>query len=121
VLQAYDIFKELVTYYGINQIMTYIKEHSIDSWQRLWQALPFRARRTEWINVGGQLLPKNSINTLIKGIHAGAIKSWDHVHEFYMKNGELYREQKFQHAFASLLEVNKLELSNLTRKTLADS
>jgi len=119
VLQAYDIFKELVTYYGINQILTYIKEHSIDSWQRLWQALPFRARRTEWINVGGQLLPKNSINTLIKGIHAGAIKSWDHVHEFYMKNGELYREQKFQHAFASLLEVNKLEPQQFDKKNFS--
>jgi hypothetical protein len=57
------------------------------------------------------------VNTLIKKIHSGDIKSWDEVHEFYRINGEMYKEQKFQHAFASLLEVNKLEPQQFDKKT----
>jgi hypothetical protein len=115
--QAYGIFKELITYYGIIQILEFIKDHDIRSWEMLWQALPLRARRGQWINVGGQLVPKTSVNTLIKKIHSGEIKSWDEVHEFYRINGEMYKEQKFQHAFASLLEVNKLEPQQFDKKT----
>jgi hypothetical protein len=116
VLQAYGIFKELITYYGILQIIEFAIEHKIDSWEKLWQSLPFRARRSQWINVGSQLLPKNSVNTLIKKIHSGEIKNWDEVHDFYRKNGELYKEQKFQHAFASLLEINKLTPQDFDKK-----
>jgi hypothetical protein len=117
VLPAYTMFKEVITYYGIEQIVQFVNEHTIDSWEKLWEALPFRARRSEWINVGGQLIPKNSVNTLIKKIHSGDIKSWDGVHDFYRKNGELYREQKFQHAFASVLEINGLPPQQFDKKT----
>ncbi len=116
VMQAYGIFKELITHYGIVQILEFVKDHRIESWEILWQSLPFRARRTQWVNVGSQLLPKNSVQTLIKRIHSGTIKNWDEVHEFYQKNGELYKEQKFQHAFASLLEINKLAPQQFDKK-----
>jgi hypothetical protein len=116
-LQAYGIFKELINYYGISQILDFVKNHSIDSWESFWQSLPFRARRSQWINIGGQLLPKNSVNTLIKKIHTGEIKSWDGVHDFYQVNGRLYKEQKFQHAFASLLEINKLTPQQFDKKS----
>lgn len=82
VLQSYGIFKELITYYGIVQTVAFIQEHSISSWEMLWQSLPFRARRTQWVNCGGQLFPKNAINTLIKKIHSEEVRSWDEVHEF---------------------------------------
>ena len=116
VLQAYGIFKELVTYYGATQIVEFIKVHKINSWEMLWQALPFRARRSQWINCGGQLLPKNSVTTLIKRIHSQEITGWDQVHEFYRTNGQLYKEQKFQHAFASLIEINNLSAMQFDKK-----
>jgi len=116
VLPAYGIFKEMITYYGVMQIIGFINDHSIDSWEQLWEAFPFRASRSQWFNVGGQLFPKSSINTLVKSIHSGAIKDWDAVHEFYRRNGELYKEQKFQHAFASLLEINKLTPQEFNKK-----
>ena len=117
VLQAYGIFKELITYYGISQVIDFATEHKINSWEKLLESLPFRAKRTEWINSGGQLLPLPSVDNLIKQIHNGKIKNWDAVHEFYQKNGELYKEQKLQHAFASLLEINKMNLQKFDKKT----
>jgi len=116
VLQAYGIFKELITYYGISQVIDFATEHKINSWEKLLESLPFRAKRTEWINSGGQLLPLPSVDNLIKQIHNGKIKNWDAVHEFYQKNGELYKEQKLYHAFASLLEINKINFQKFDKK-----
>jgi hypothetical protein len=72
------------------------------------------------MNIGGQLMPKQVVETLIKSIHSGKIKSWEEVHGFYSKQGELYGEQKLQHAFASLLEVLNLSSSKLDKKKLRE-
>ena len=106
--QAYTIYKELLVYYGVNQLLQFVWRNKINSWETLYSSLPMRARRTSWINAGGQLLPKPATDTLLKNIRTGNIKSWDEVHDFYRTNSQLYPEQKFQHAFASLLEVCNL-------------
>jgi signal peptidase I len=108
VLPAYGIYKELITAYGISQIIKFGIKHKIDSWEKLWQALPSKSKRNKWINAGGQLLPELSVTTLVKQIHEGKISNWDEIHDFYRKNGELYDDQKLQHAYSSLLEINKL-------------
>ena len=116
VLPAYGIFKELITYYGTSQLVNFAIGEKIGSWEIFSQALPADAKRNAWENVGGQLLPKTSINTLVKQIHSEKINTWDEVHEFYRKNGELYKDQKLQHAFASLLEINKLAPKKFNKK-----
>ena len=116
ILPSYGIFKELITYYGISQLVNFITDRNINSWEKLMQVLPVAAERSSWINLGGQLLPQPSISALIKQIHFGKIKSWDEIHQFYQKNGELYKDQKSQHAFASLLEVNKLGVKKFDKK-----
>jgi hypothetical protein len=118
--EAYHIYKKLICYYGALQLISFIEKNNIRDWKKLWQALPFRARRTEWVNAGGQLLPSASVNTLIKNIKSGRINSWDEVHDFYRKNSAAYTEQKFQHAFASLLELLKIQPRNFSRKIFID-
>lgn len=112
---AYYLFRELIVYYGVSQLILFILQHKIKTWEQLWPALPMRSRRSTWVNVGGQLIPKSSVNTLIKEIHAGRIKSWDEVHDFYRKNSMIYQEQKFQHAFASLLEIKNIEPTDFSK------
>lgn len=127
VLQAYTIYKELIIYYGTNQLLQFAWSNKINSWEKLYTVLPFRARRVKWQNVGGQLIPDPLIKNLIKHIQTGKVKGWDDVHQFYMTNGKLYPEQKFQHGFASLLEIlnispasfDKKLFKSLIRQTLA--
>jgi hypothetical protein len=101
--QAYVLFKEL-------------RKHNIQSLQKLMQSLPSKPERKEWMNIGGQLLPKTSVNTLISNIRSGKINGWDDVHAFYSKNSKLYQEQKLQHAYASLLEILKLNPKKITKR-----
>jgi hypothetical protein len=107
--EAYRIYKDLIVFYGITNIIKYINSNSIKSFDELTNALPDNAIRLEWTNVGGQLLPLDSLQTLLKSIKNNSIESWEEVHAFYKENGELYPEQKLQHAYASLLELTGIE------------
>jgi len=116
VLPAYLIFKEVITYYGVSQLVGLAVEKRINSLKEFWDFLPMRAKRAAWVNAGSQLLPQVSVNTMLKQIRSGKIKNWDEVHKFYQKNGDLYKDQKLQHAFASLLEINKIAPSKFNKK-----
>lgn len=108
VQQAYTIFKELLVYYGMNELLQHAWKNKIRKWETFYASLPLRARRTEWKNAGGQLLPQPALENLLKNIRTGKITSWDDVHEFYSISSRLYPEQRWQHAFASLLEACRL-------------
>lgn len=118
--QAYIIFKELLVYYGMNELLHYVWKNKINSWESFSSLLPMRARRTVWKNAGGQLLPKPAVDTLLKNIRTGIIISWDQVHDYYKTNSLVYPEQKFQHAFASLLEVCNLSPLQFDKKVFKE-
>jgi len=107
--EAYRIYKDLVVYYGVTNIIDFINSHSIKSFDELTKALPNKAIRLEWTNVGGQLLPLNSLQTALNDIKNNSIQSWEEVHQFYEENGKIYKEQKLRHAYASLLELQKIQ------------
>lgn len=104
VTEAYHLFKELVVYYGITQLLSFIEKENISSFDQLTKLLG-KATRSDWLNIGGQLVPRPLINALIKDIHGGKINSWDDVHQFYKQSSEQYPAHKRQHAFASMLEI----------------
>lgn len=115
VKEAYAIYKKLVIYYGVSQIIGFIQSQKILSFDELQENLPAAPQRSEWINVGGQLLPADALNNLLKGIRNNSVQSWEQVHEFYQQNGQSYPEQKFQHAYASLLEILEIEIINASQ------
>ncbi len=114
--EAYALFKEMIIYYGITELVQFIEQRKITSWQKLLKALPAKAERTEWKNTGGQLMPQSSLNTLIRNVRSGKINNWDEVHDFYNKKSSQYKTNKFQHAYASLLEICKLTPKKITKK-----
>ncbi len=127
VLPAYQVFQDLIVYYGMIQLLDFIKTTGIASLDELKAALPARPARTVWMNVGGQLIPESEINVLKEKICNGRIKSWDMVHDFYQAQGEKYTDGKRKHALASLSEILGISLkkidaaqfSNLLNRTLA--
>ena len=116
VAQAYTIYKELVIYYGINQLLKFCYRNKISSWEKFQVQLSFKSIRTGWQNIGGQLISTPDIKSFIKSIHSNKIKSWDEVHDFYKSNSESYQDLKFQHAFASLLEILNITSISFDKK-----
>lgn len=114
--EAYQLFKELIVYYGIAELISFIEQKKISSWQNLLKALPAKPVRNTWINNGGQLMPEQAVKTLVRNIRSGKISSWDEVHDYYHDKSSKYHSEKFLHSFASLLEVLKIPRSRFTKK-----
>src|SRR6185295_6560809 len=72
VAEAYQIFKELIVYYGITHLVALIEKENIGSMEQL-KKLMNAGPRSEWLNIGGQLVPKSAITDLIRNIHRGKI------------------------------------------------
>ncbi len=113
VLQAYQLFTELIKYYGTTQLIKFIEKENIASLEAVEALITKEPQRSEWLNIGGQLLPKEDVEYLKNSVKNGEITGWEGVHNFYKKEGTLYEEKKLNHAIASLLEIKGWQLTNL--------
>lgn len=107
--EAYRIYKDLVVYYGVTNLIDFISAHSIHSFEELLKALPGKPVRLQWTNIGGQLVAVNSLQSILQKIKDNSVQTWEEVHQLYEENGAIYSEQKLQHAYSSLLELLRLE------------
>lgn len=105
VQQAYSIFKELVIYFGVLQCLKQIEEGHWKSFTTWAKQLPLSLKRKPWLNVGGQLILKDRVERFRRQIHSGDINCWDGVHHFYEQQADRYDQDKFEFAFAAMLEV----------------
>jgi hypothetical protein len=73
-------------------------------------ANPFRS----WQNIGGQLVPEEKLEELMRRVEQGAIDSWDKLHSSYDRLFEAYPRQKASHALFCLLHSHGLGLRDLS-------
>ena len=105
VRQAYKIFKEMIVYYGVSQIIENIQNKKITNWEQLQKTVSAKTKRNDWVNVGGQLIPASVLTDFLKNIQGNKVKGWDDIHRFYLDNSKQYEQQKLAHATSSLVEV----------------
>jgi len=103
--QAIALFKELVQYYGTMEILKLISRNKFASFADLKKALSAKIQRSEYLNIGGQLMPQETVKSLIARVKKGQVNSWQEIHDFYIAQGELYASEKVNHAYTSLLEI----------------
>ena len=115
---AYLLFIELIRYYGTIHLLDIINEEKIKSLDALKSFLPAKTKRTEWVNLGGQLITADEHTQLKEKIKTGKIKSWDEVHAHYILLGNKYAAQKRAHALASLSEIAEWPLKKIDTQKL---
>jgi hypothetical protein len=103
--QSIALFKEMIQYYGITEIIKQIEKIKPDSFETLKKSLSAKIQRSKWLNIGGQLLQEEDVKKMISNIKTGKINSWDEIHQFYSKQGASYAGNKLNHAYTSLLEI----------------
>lgn len=117
--QAYDIFKTMIRFYGINNLINYMEEWDKPTAKEFAKSFPkSKLKRDQWLNVGGQLLSEKTVTTFRDRVHTNKINSWDEVHAFYRKEGKKYDAQKRVHAIASLLEVEKIDIDQVNNEQI---
>lgn len=103
--QSYTLFKELIVYYAMDQLLQFIVGNEIKNFAALTDQLPKKQKRGNWINIGGQLVEEMAYTQLKQKITTNKIKSWDAIHGWYQSQGEAYSKQKLTHALASFFEI----------------
>lgn len=103
--QSIALFKELLQYYGVINIVRHIQKNNFTSFDDLKKTLSAKVQRSQWQNVGGQLIPVEEVRKFIQAVKAGKINDWNGVHDFYRRQGEMYELYKLYHAYTSLLEI----------------
>jgi Domain of unknown function (DUF4954) len=112
--QVIDLFKELIIYYGVTQIIGHAVHHKFSSFDELKKSIPTKIQRAKWLNMGGQLIPNSDVDKLKNDIKKNKINSWAQVHNFYRKAGADYKNGKLIHAYTSLLEIENITSKQFT-------
>ena len=110
VRNAYDIFRQLITYFGANAIMQSWRDSGIKSFRSWQESLPTKLKRQQWMNVGGQLMTTNELSKLKEQIKKGKLKNWYAVHDQYELIGQQYEAQKNHYGLAVLEEITGLNI-----------
>ena len=103
--QGYQAYGQMLHYYAVNNLMTYLEAHPEADFDVMQTALN-APRKTEWVNLGGQLVPKEDVDTLRADIGAGTLESWEAIHRRYDDLWQAYPLEKHKHAFAVLCDVH---------------
>jgi Domain of unknown function (DUF4954) len=124
-LQAYNLYKELVSHYAVNALLKLIETSKIKTSDELIAQVPSAGKLQPWVNAGGQLIPASEVNKFLQQVRSGKTKNWATVHTFYKKQAEQYPAHKLQHALAALqtvygihLKKNKTALKQLLQQSI---
>ncbi len=107
---AYPIYAEIISYYAICRVVEYIRDQHFGNLADLQMVLPTPSEPESWVNVGGQLLKRSSLNNLVSDIHSKRIGSWQDVHRFYLAEGANYNRDKLHHALDILFSVQGISI-----------
>ena len=117
-LEAYHLFKELIVYYATTQLTKTVNQTSAGIWETIKELAPSKLIRSNWVNMGGQLMPIAEVNELKKRIKNGKITSWKMTHDFYRSQEEKYSSQVLGHAMASLKELTGLNIKKASKQDI---
>ncbi|WP_343560524.1 DUF4954 family protein [Sphingobacterium sp.] len=104
--EAYHLYRSFIKYYGVLHLMEALEEgQSLDE---IFASLAAE-QRTNWENIGGQLIESTALQVFLDDIKSKKIDSWDDIHEFYHERSKDYPLDKRKHALLSLIEILHLE------------
>ncbi len=114
-LEAYNTFKEVVQYYITNVIIDFVEIEKIKTVNSLFNK-EIKNQTIEWLNIGGQLMLKEDVETLKKKIKTNKIKSWDAIHDYYQTLNDKYLSDKLNHALTCYQKI--ISTKKLNKKSL---
>ena len=104
--EALTCYRRMLRYYAVKTFLEFADKTK----ETEGCSISAHNRVTDWVNIGGQIVPAFRLDELRKDINEGKIKTWDEIHRVYASWDESYQLDKCTHAWAVLffiLEVNK--------------
>ena len=102
--KAYHAYGDMLHHYAVKNLMEYLNTDPDSGFSDMINNLKGK-RCNEWINLGGQIMKKDDLDTLRYDIGSGKLKTWDDIHKRYDEIWLKYPVDKQKHAFKILCEL----------------
>ena len=98
-VEAYHSYGDMLVHYAMRNVL--------DSGLGIGKLAELASgeRVSDWVNLGGQLMPESEVDRLRADIRSGILKDWNDIHARYNELWRLYPEQKLQHSLQCLKAV----------------
>ncbi|MGV3766422.1 MAG: DUF4954 family protein [Chitinophagaceae bacterium] len=114
VRKAWVVFRKMIVFHAVNALYD-ICPTSPEGFEAFVQERSSK----KWHNVGGQLMPEETLKELISAIKSKRINSWADVHAFYATQSAVYNRQKCAHAWSVYFSVFRKKARDFTIEDLA--
>jgi Domain of unknown function (DUF4954) len=112
--QAIKVFKELVQYYGMINLLEHYQQNNFINFEDFKKSLPASISRASFLNIGGQLMKTSAVNKIKADIKDNTINGWADMHNRYKAEGNDYANDLLEHAYCSLLETLNITTKQFT-------
>jgi hypothetical protein len=115
-VQGYRLYRMMFHYYGSRELIRSV-DNLIRQDEKEDPLKLIRKRYQEpdhyWVNLGGQLIAKSDVNTLINDVNSGKLSSWSELHKAYDQLWDTYPLQRTNHAIYCLLLLENRSIKDL--------
>ena len=120
-VRAYKVYRRIVKFFAVRTLCEYCERQGKESLTASdIKAISEMQVFSEWINVGGQIIPEICLNQLFEGIETGSIDSWDKVHEYYNACQQKYDEYKLAYSLNLLEKLYSRPITEFDSKIYED-
>ncbi len=120
-VQGYKEYRKIAKYFAVKTLSEYCRQKNIESFSTsLFSQILTLELFTEWVNIGGQIIPSRKLQELFEKIKKGSVKNWDEVHAFYNDCEKEYSTYKVRYALYILETLYSRSISDFTKEIYAD-
>ena len=99
-LHAMAAYRQMLLYYSLKTIANYLEENETLSYNEFTGKMENgTARVSEWVNLGGQIVPASRVDMLREKIRSSEINSWNGIHSSYDDMAAEYPLDRARHAW----------------------
>ena len=102
--KAYNAYGNMLTYYAVKNVLSYLENNPQESFASI-SNLQKKARVSDWVNLGGQLMPSSSCDNLREDIRNGELNTWKEIHHRYNELWKTYPLERLQHSIQAYCEA----------------
>jgi Domain of unknown function (DUF4954) len=115
---AFTIFEKMIFMYGMDQLIIKLTQNGLKNLHTKIKNIKTTGAATEWSNIGGQLIPTKSVQSMLQQIKTNKLTSWDEVHQYYQTETDKYLAKKNLHALHCLEYIQGEAISGLSAKKI---
>ncbi|MFM6993516.1 MAG: DUF4954 family protein [Sediminibacterium sp.] len=115
---AFIIFEKMIFMYGMDQLIIKLTQNGLKNLHTKIKSIKTTGAAIEWTNIGGQLIPTKSLQSMLQQIKTDKLTSWDEVHQYYQTETDKYLAKKNLHALHCLEYIQGEAISGLSAKKI---